>query len=112
MFMNQSFPRMGESALIVQIAYTDVFGIRQTIQKQVNLSSGSTTGFSSRTTTQGTSGTFPGGFTDQSQYSDLGNSLMYISIGVIGIIVVVVVIQFGRKKKLSRIVKSEKGKKE
>jgi hypothetical protein len=111
-FMNQSFAGMRSSALIVQIAYTDVFGIRQTVQKQVNLTSGSTNGFSSRTTTPGTSGTFPGGFSDQSQSSDLGNSIMYITIGVIGIIVVVVVIQLGRKKKLPHFLKSEKGRKE
>jgi Sec-independent protein translocase protein TatA len=37
---------------------------------------------------------------------------MYIAIGVIGIIVVVVVIQLGRKKKLPRFSKSEKGRKE
>jgi hypothetical protein len=112
MFMNQSFPAMGNNRLVVQIAYTDVFGIRQIIQKQVNLSSGSASGFSSRTTTQGTSGTFPGSFSGQSQSSDLGNSTMYIAIGVIGIIVVVVVIQLGRKKKLPHFSKSEKGRKE
>ena len=77
-FMNQSFFGAGNNRLLVQIAYTDVFGVRQTVQKQVNLSSGSTSGFSSRSTTQGTSGTFPGGFSSQSQSSDLGNSIMYI----------------------------------
>jgi hypothetical protein len=112
MFMNQSFPALGNSRLVVQIAYTDVFGIRQIIQKQVNLSSGSASGFSSRTTAQGTSGTFPGSFSGQSQSSDLSNSIMYIAIGVIGIIVVVVVIQLGRKKKLPHFSKSEKGRKE
>lgn len=112
MFMNQSFPAMGNNRLVVQIAYTDVFGIRQIIQKQVNLSSGSASGFSSRTTTQGTSGTFPGSFSSQSQSSDLNNSIMYIAIGVIGIIVVVVVIQLGRKKKIPHFSKSEKGRKE
>jgi hypothetical protein len=112
MFMNQSFSRMGNSQLVVQIAYTDMFGIRQTIQKQVNISSGSTSGFSSRTTTQGNSGTFPGSFSGQSQSSDLSNSIMYVAIGVIGIIVVVVVIQLGRKKKLPHFSKSEKGRKE
>jgi hypothetical protein len=112
MFMNQSFPQMGSNALIVQIAYTDMFGIRQSIQKQVNLSSGSSSGFSSRTTTQGTSGTFPGSSSGQSQSSDLSNSIMYIAIGVIGIIIVVVVIQLGRKKKLPHFSKSEKGRKE
>jgi hypothetical protein len=112
MFMNQSFSRMGNNQLIVQIAYTDMFGIRQTIQKQVNLSSGSASGFSSRSTTQGTSGMFPGSFSGQSQSSDLSNSIMYVAIGVIGIIVVVVVIQLGRKKKLPHFSKSEKGRKE
>jgi len=111
MFMNQSFSGMGTSQLVVQIAYTDVFGIRQTIQKQITLTSGSTSGFSSRTTTQGTSGTFPGSFSSQSQSSDLSSSIMYVAIGVIGIVIVVVVIQLGRKKKLPHFSKSEKGRK-
>ena len=110
--MNQSFFGAGNNRLLVQIAYTDVFGVRQTVQKQVNLSSGSTSGFSSRSTTQGTSGTFPGGFSSQSQSSDLGNSIMYIVIGVVGIIIIVAVIQLGRKKKLSHLLKSNKGRKE
>ncbi len=112
MFLNQSFVGLGSNALVVQIAYTDMFGIRQTIQKKVNLTSGSTSGFSSRLTTQGTSGTFPSGFSSQSQSSDLSNSLMYIVIGVIGIIVIVAVIQLGRKKKLSQSSKSDKGREE
>jgi hypothetical protein len=112
MFMNQSFPRIGNNQLIVQIAYTDMFGIRQTIQKQVNISSGSTSGFSSRNTTQGNSGTFSRDFSGQSQSSDLSNSIMYVAIGVIGIIIVVVVVQLGRKKKLPHFSKSEKGRKE
>jgi hypothetical protein len=110
--MNQSFFGKGGNALVVQIAYTDVFGVRQTVQKQVNLSSGSTSGFSSRTSTQGTSGTFPGSFSSQTQSSDLTNSVMYIAIGVVGIIVIVAIIQLGRKKKLSRFSKSLKGRKE
>jgi len=112
MFMNQSFSGRGNNQLVVQIAYTDVFGIRQTIQKRVNISSGSTSRFSSRTTTQGNSGTFPGGSSSQSQSSGLSNSIIYVAIGVIGIIVVVVVIQLGRKKKLPHLSKSEKGRKE
>jgi len=112
MFMNQSFFGTGNNRLLVQIAYTDEFGVRQTVQKQVNLSSGSTSGFSSRSTTQGISGTFPGGFSSQSQSSDLGNSIMYIVIGVVGIIIIVAVIQLGRKKKLSHLLKSNKGRKE
>jgi hypothetical protein len=111
--MNQSMfsINMNSNSLVVQIAYTDMFGVRQTIQKQVNLSSGSMSGFSSRSNTQGTSGTYPNGFSSQSQTSDVTNSLTYIIIGVVGIIVIVVIIQLGRKKKL-QIHKNEKGRKE
>jgi len=99
MFMNQSFSGMDSSQLLVQISYTDLFGVRQTIQKQVNLSSDSVSRFSSRTGTQENSGTFPMGFSDQSQSSGSSNSIMYILIGVIGIIIIVAVVQLGRKKK-------------
>ncbi len=112
MFLNQSFAGMGNSQLLVQIAYTDVFGIRQIIQKQVNLSSSTTSGFSSRSTTQALSGTYPGGLSGQTQSSDLSNSVMYIAIGVAGIVIIVAVIQLGRKKKLSALLKRVKGKKE
>jgi hypothetical protein len=113
MYMNQSFFSRGVDALTVQIAYTDVFGIRQTIQKQVNLSTTSTSGFSSRSTTQATSGTYQNGFTSRTQSSDFGNSLIYIAIGVIGIIIIVAVIQISRKRKLShRSQSDEKGRKE
>jgi hypothetical protein len=99
------------TSLMVQIAYTDVFGVRQTVQKQVNLSSGSTSGFSTRSTTQGTSGTYPNGYSGQTQSSDLTNSFTYIIIGVAGIISIVAIIQLGRKKKL-HLQKTEKGRKE
>jgi hypothetical protein len=111
-FMNNSFSRMGNNQLLVQIAYTDVFGVRQIIQKQVSLSSRSSSGFSSRTGTQSSSGNFNGGFSSQSQSTGSGNSLMYVAIGVVGIIIVVVVIQLGRKKKLPHFSKSLKGRKE
>jgi uncharacterized membrane protein len=112
MFMNQSFFATGNNQLFVQISYTDVFGVRQTIQKQVNLSSGSSSGYSSRTGTQSSSGNFNGGFSSQSQSTGSNNSLMYIAIGVIGIIVIVAVIQLGRKKKLPHFSKLSKGRKE
>jgi hypothetical protein len=107
MFMNQSFSGMGSSQLLVQIAYTDVFGVRQTVQKQVNLASGSASGFSSRT-----SGNYPGSFSGQSQSSGSGNSFTYIAIGVAGIIIIAVIIRLGRKKKLGRFSKLFKGRKE
>jgi hypothetical protein len=112
MFMNQSFSGMGNNQLLVQIAYTDVFGVRQTIQKQVNLSSGSSSGYSSRTGAQSSYGNFNGGFSSQSQSTGSSNSVMYIVIGVVGIIVIVAVIQLGRKKKLPHFSKMLKGRKE
>jgi hypothetical protein len=108
MFMNQSFSGMGGNQLLVQISYTDVFGVRQTVQKQVNIASGSTSGFSSRA-----SGTYTRGFSGQSQSSSgSGNSLMYIAIGVAGIIIIATIIRLGRKKKLGRFSKFFKGRKE
>jgi hypothetical protein len=108
MFMNQSLLGTMGNQLTIQIAYTDIFGVRQTIQKQVNLSSGSASGFSSRTSTSN----FPGDFSSQSQSSDSSSSLMYIIIGVVGIIIIVSIIQLGRKKKLGRFSKLLKGRKE
>jgi hypothetical protein len=110
MFMNRSFFGQGSNQLVVQISYTDVFGVRQTIQKEVDLSS--TSGFSSRTSTDGSTRGFSGNFPGQSQSSDLNNSITYISIGVIGIIVIVAIIHFGRKKKLPKLSKFFKGRKE
>ncbi len=111
-YMNQSIFGGENNKLLVQIAYTDVFGVRQTVQKQMNLSSSSTSGFSSRSTTQGSSNSFSGSFSSRSQSSDLGNSILYIAIGAAGIIIIVVVIQLGRKRKLSNLLKSHKGRKE
>lgn len=106
-FMNQSFSGLGNNQLLVQITYTDLFGVRQTVQKQVNLASGSASGFSSRT-----SSNFRGGLSSQSQSSSSSNSLMYIAIGVAGIIIIVAVIRLGRKNKLGRFSKLFKGRKE
>ena len=103
-FMNRSFSGLESNGLLVQISYTDVFGVRQTIQKQVivsSVSSASLSGFTSRTGTQGSFG--------QSQSSGSSNSLEYIVIGVVGIIIIVAIIQLGRKKKLPHFSKFFKG---
>ncbi|MFH1101045.1 MAG: hypothetical protein V1726_03305 [Methanobacteriota archaeon] len=110
-FMNRSFAGFGGSGLLVEISYTDVFGVRQTIQKQVAVSSvsfGSSSGLASRT---GTQGSFPGQ-SQSSDSSDSSNSLVYIAIGVVGIIIIVAIIQLGRKKKLSSFSKLFKRRKE
>lgn len=110
-FTNQSFTGLRGSGVLVDITYTDVFGIRQTIQKQVSISSSSFGSFSSstRSSTQ-TSLRSTSGF---SQSSDSGNNgLTYIIIGVVGIVIIFMVIQLGRKKKLTRLSKLFKGRKE
>jgi hypothetical protein len=112
--MNQSFAGFSGNSLLVQISYTDVFGIRQTTQKQVIMSTGSS--FRSTTTRSSTSssGTQNGfGSLSQSQSSSgSNNSFLYIGIGVAGIIIIIGIIQLSRKKKLSRISKLFKGRKE
>lgn len=108
MFFNQSISEIGGNQLLVQITYTDVFGVRQVVQKQVDFTSGSATGFSSRTTGQD----FSRSFTSQSGSSSSSNGLVYITIGVVGIIIIVAIIQLGRKKKLGRFSKILKGRKE
>ena len=115
-FMNQSFAGLRGNELLVQISYTDVFGVRQTVQKQVTLSSASSFGSfgssSSRTGTTGTQNSFRG-LNGQSQSSDgSSNSLTYIVIGVAGIVIIFAVIQLGRKKKLPHFRKLFKGRKE
>jgi hypothetical protein len=112
-FMNQSFAGISGNTLLVQISYTDVFGIRQTIQKQVRMSSSSSFGSlrSSTSSSSSTSNSFRS--TSQSQSSGIStNSLLYIGIGVAGIVIIIGIIQLGRKKKLTRVSKIFKGRKE
>ncbi len=112
-FMNQSFGGLRGTGLLVEISYTDVFGIRQTVQKQVSLSTSSSLGsFRSSTSSSGTQNSFRG-FNGQSQTSGgSSNSYLYIGIGVACIIIIIGIIQLGRKKKLTRISKLFKGRKE
>jgi hypothetical protein len=113
-FMNQSFTGFRGNGLLVEISYTDVFGIRQTIQKQVTISSGSSFGsFGSSTSSTGTQNSFGRNINGQSQSSSGStNSLVYIAIGVVGIIIIFGIIQLGRKKKLPHLSKIFKGRKE
>ncbi len=113
-FMNQSFTGFQGNGLLVQISYTDVFGVRQTIQKQVTISSGSSFGsFGSSTSSTGTQNSFSRNFNGQSQSSSgSSNSFVYIAIGAVGIIIVIGIIQLGRKKKLPHFSKKFKGRKE
>jgi hypothetical protein len=113
-YMNQSFTGLRANGLLVQISYTDVFGVRQTIQKQVVISSSSSFGsIRSSTSSSGTQNSFSRNFNGQSQSSDgSSNSLVYIAIGAAGIIIIISIIQLGRKKKLPHFSKLFKGRKE
>jgi len=111
-FRNRTFAGGGSGDnLIVEIAYTDLFGVRQTVEKEVVMSSSSVASsasssdvssqFSGRFGTTGLSGQSTGG---------LDTGITYIVIGVVGIIVIVAVIQLGRKKKIPYFSKMAKGK--
>lgn len=109
-FMNRSFSGQTGNQLLVEISYTDTFGIRHTVQKEVTMSSsvgGSSSSFAYRTT-----GARSSSSSSSDQSSGSGNVALYIATGVIGIIVIAAVIRLGRKKKLPQISKLFKGKKE
>lgn len=103
---NRSFFGFGQG-LTVDITYTDTFGVRQTVQKQVNLSSsslGSFTGFNSRTT-RSSNGAMAFG---QGSSNSGGGGLTYIIIGVVGIILIAAIVLVGRKKGFTQIFKRRK----
>jgi hypothetical protein len=113
-FMNQSFAGFSGNGLLVQISYTDVFGIRQTIQKQVSMSSGSSSfgSFRSSSSSGSSSSNSFRNFGQTQSTSGSSNSLWYIGIGVAGIVIIIGIIQLGRKKKLTRLTAYFKGRKE
>ena len=82
----------GSNDLIVEVSYTDLFGVRQTVEKEVVFSSfSSDSGDSLRS--GGKFGSPPG------QSSELDSGTMYIIIGVVGIIVIVAILKIGKRKK-------------
>jgi hypothetical protein len=89
--------------LTVVITYTDSFGVRQTVRKQVTLSSrssGSFSGFSRSTTGSSQTGS---SFNFGQQASSSGSGLIYIIIGVVGIILIGLIVFIGKKKGFSRL---------
>ncbi len=83
---NNSMTRGGQ--LAVEISYTDTLGIRRTVQKEVSLQLGTASGATTRTQiTQGSSSQI------------LSGGLMYIAIGVVGIVLVAVFFKFSKRKK-------------
>ena len=103
---NQSFAGMGgDTNLIIEISYTDLFGVRQTVQKEVVLSSvaSSTSDVSSLSSMRDMSG-----FSGQSSGGS-DNGMTYIVIGAVGIIVIVAILTLGKKKNIPYISKILKG---
>jgi hypothetical protein len=77
--------------LVVEVTYTDVFGVRQTVEKEVEFSSSSSSSIASRFSDK--SGLRP----DAS--SGLDSGTMYIIIGGVGIIAIVAILKIGKRKK-------------
>jgi len=81
----------GNSDLIIAVSYTDLFGVRQTVEKEVDFSTFSSSDVASRS--DGKSGLRP------AESSGIDSGTMYIIIGVVGIIVIVAVLKIGKRKK-------------
>jgi hypothetical protein len=80
-----SFPMNREKNLTVEISYTDLLGIRRTIQKEVQFELVGGTGTLS---------------TQRNQTQILGNGgLTYIIIGAVGIVVIIVLFKLRKRKK-------------
>lgn len=88
---NQTSSNSGSNDLIVEVSYTDLFGVRQIVEKEVDFSSFSSSSVASRS--GGKSGLCP------SESSGLDSGTMYIIIGVVGIIVIVAILKIGKRKK-------------
>ena len=74
--------------LTVEISYTDSLGIRQTVQKEVRINPAGASG------TAGSSTTFQG-----NRSSPLGSGLIYIAVGIIGIVAIVLFFKLRKRKK-------------
>jgi hypothetical protein len=84
-------PEFGSNNLIVEVSYTDLFGVRQAVEKEVEFSSSSSSSIASRSSDK--SGLRPG------ESTGLDSGTMYIIIGVIGIIAIVAILKIGKRKK-------------
>jgi hypothetical protein len=101
-FRNQSFLGFESDNLIVEVSYTDLFGIRHTIEKEVDFSLSSTSSEISRNSGSKFGGLSPG------QSSELDSGTIYIIIGVIGLISVVSILKIDKVKTYLKIVKGKK----
>ena len=76
------------NSLTVEISYTDILGIRRTLLKDVSYGFGGS-GF----------GNITGRFTQGSQSILPSNGILYIAIGVVGIVAIVIIIKIRTRKK-------------
>ena len=88
----------GSNDLIVEVSYTDLFGVRQTVEKEVDFTLLSSKDVSSQSDDQSNlkSGGRPGGSTG------LQGGTIYIIIGVVGISIIIVLLKIGKRKKKGR----------
>jgi hypothetical protein len=80
-------PSSGPSDLTVEISYTDTLGIRRTVDKNVSYEF-STSSITGRTFTRTSQSLLP-----------ISNGILYIIIGVVGIVVIVIFIKIRSRKK-------------
>lgn len=102
---NRSFGDIGNNELIIEISYTDLFGVRQTVEKEATVTASSSSLTTSDITSRfGNMGGFPG---QTSQGSD--NGTMYITIGVVGILIIAGLLVLGKRKNIPYVSKILKG---
>jgi hypothetical protein len=102
-----SVPTSQQRNLIVEISYTDTLGVRRTVQKEVSqneVGSITNTTFGGGVRTRTTQGI-------QSQISS-GNGLLYIGIGIVGIVAIVAFLKFGKRINILKSGLKMKSKKE
>jgi len=81
---NGSFMDDNKNTLIVEVSYTDMFGMRQTVEKQVFINP--------------LSGSFEPPEREPRD-SEMSNGMLYIVVGVIGLVGIVLVLKYGKRKK-------------
>lgn len=103
-FENRTTRMTEDSKIIVEVSYTDMFGIRQTVEKEVAI----TTSSSAMSGTFDTS-SLPSDFSSRFQMREgtttttsegLDTGSIYILIGIIGIVAIVLVLKFGKIKSM------------
>ncbi|RLF59649.1 MAG: hypothetical protein DRN27_02015 [Thermoplasmata archaeon] len=107
---NKSFGGAMSDNLIVEISYTDLYGLRQIVEKEVKINSMSSSGSSYMASRFGTGDISGKSALSGQQDPIISTGTMYIIIGIVGILMIVLLLQFGKKKKIPYISKIMKGK--